>query len=275
MAKDIFIIIVSFCFVFSLQGQRQTRMSRTELGVMTGGMYYLGDLNPMQQFQNTQFSGGLLYRYNIHSRLSVRANLIYGNVKANDAQSKSMVLKNRNLNFSSSIFELAGGVEFNYMPFQIGHDRYKGTAYLLTEIGVFKMNPMTEYKGEQIALQPLGTEGQGTSLSSHKNYSLTQVCLPIGAGIKMTLGKRASLNVEFGLRKTFTDYLDDVHSDVYVDPVKLAAESGSLTVDLANRSLDGSRFGKRGTASSKDWYVFTGLMLTFKLGKPSNCFYHN
>lgn len=275
MTKYLLAFFILFGCSFALQSQRQTRLSRTELGIMIGGMYYFGDLNPMKQFQNTQFSGGFLYRFAIHSRLSVRANFIYGNVKADDAESKSVLQKNRNLNFSSSIYELTGGVEFNYMPFQIGHDRYKGTAYILTEIGIFKMNPMAEYKGEQIALQPLGTEGQGTSLSPRKNYSLTQICIPIGAGVKMTLGKRASLNVEFGLRKTFTDYLDDVHSDSYIDPAKLAKESGSITVDLANRSLDGSRYGKRGTASTKDWYVFTGLMLTFKLGKPSNCFYHN
>jgi hypothetical protein len=245
---------------------------------MVGGMYYLGDLNPMKQFYNTQPAAGLIYRFNVHSRLSIRGNFIYGNVGANDAQSSSLLLKNRNLNFKTSIFELAGGVEFNYLPFEIGHDKYKGTAYLLAELGVFHMNPKTSFNGEDIALQPLGTEGQGTILSSKNNYSLTQLCVPIGAGVRMTLGKRASLNVEFGLRKTFTDYLDDVHANSFVDPLKLADQSGGASSDvvaLSNRSLDGNIHGKRGTSASKDWYIFTGIMLTFKLGEKSTCFYHN
>ena len=273
MLKYIFI-----CFVFfglNLFAQRPTRLSRTEFGFLVGGMYYLGDLNPMQQFKNTQLAGGLMYRFNIHSRLSFRGNFICGNVMGDDSQSSSNLLKNRNLSFNSSIVELAGGFEFNYLPFEIGHDRYKGTAYILAELGFFHMNPMTKFEGDNIALQPLGTEGQGTSLTARKNYSLTQLCVPIGAGIRMSLGERASLNVEFGLRKTFTDYIDDVHSDTYIDPVKLESQNGSTAAALSNRSLDGSRFGKRGNSSTNDWYVFTGMMLTFKLGNPSNCFYHN
>ena len=140
------------------------------------------------------------------------------------------------------------------------------------------MNPTTHFNNEEINLQPLGTEGQGTSLSNKKNYSLIQLCIPIGAGIKMTLGKRSSLSLEFGLRKTFTDYLDDIHADNYVNPDKLADESGGITsntVGLSNRSLDNNSHGKRGTSATKDWYVFSGFMLTFKLGKKSTCFYHN
>ena len=275
MLKYKCILICCVFFGLNFYAQRATRLSRTEFGVMLGGMYYIGDLNPIQQFKNTQLAGGLMYRFNIHSRLSFRGNFIYGNIKGDDSKSSSSLLKNRNLNFNSSIVELAGGLEFNYLPFEIGHDRYKGTAYILTEIGFFHMNPMTKYEGGNIVLQPLGTEGQGTSLSSHKNYSLTQLCVPIGAGVRFSIGERASLNLEFGFRKTFTDYMDDVHSDTYIDPVKLESQNGSTSAELSNRSLDGSRFGKRGNSSTNDWYVFTGFMLTFKLGNPSNCFYHN
>ena len=36
-------------------------------------------------------------------------------------------------------------------------------------------NPKALYNGEWIELQPLGTEGQGTSLTSQKKYSLNQI----------------------------------------------------------------------------------------------------
>jgi len=277
MLKRVLSLFIVLVWSFITHAQRSTILSRSEFGFLVGGMYYLGDLNPMKQFENTQLAGGVMYRFNVHSRFSVRLNAIYGNVGADDSKSSELLLKNRNLNFKSSIFEIAGGVEFNYLPFAIGHKKYKGTAYLLAEIGMFRMNPTTMYKGDEIALQSIGTEGQGTKLSSAKNYSLNQLVVPLGAGVRITLGKRASLNVEFGLRKTFTDYLDDVHADNYVDPVKLADEGGgenSNNVALSNRSLNGDIHGKRGTSSTKDWYVFTGIMLTFKLGKASDCFYH-
>lgn len=255
-----------------VDAQFHTGRSRSELGFLIGGSYYIGDLNPVMPFRNTHLAGGLVYRYNVNARVAIRANLLYGNLSGDDSESDDPLFVDRNLNFHTDIYEVASGVEFNYFPFQLGHDRYKGTAYLLAELGVFRMNPKTYADdGSEIELQPLGTEGQGTSLNSRKHYSLTQISIPFGVGCKISLGKRASLNFEFGLRKTFTDYIDDVGSSSYVDPVQLAAESGPLVSSLSNRSLSGSRYGRRGDASTKDWYVFSGMMIMIRLGQPSIC----
>ena len=266
--KNLICIAVLFVGLNSY-GQFHTKMSRSELGLLVGASCYLGDLNPIMPYRNTHLAGGLVYRYNVHSRLSLRVNFMYAKVSADDAASSELVLQQRNLNFSSTIYELAAGVEFNYFPFQLGHDRYRGTAYILAEIGVFRMNPKTNYNGAEIELRPLGTEGQGTSLNKKGYYSLTQLCIPIGVGAKLSLGDRFGLNFEIGIRKTFTDYLDDVGSNSYVDADALAAESGPLSAELSNKS--GSVFGNRGNASTKDWYLFSGAMLTFRLGKPTNC----
>lgn len=262
--------IVLFLITLNTFGQRHTHASRSELGVLIGGSYYIGDLNPIMPYRNTHLAAGLVYRYNVHSRLSVRANLTYAEVSASDANSTSAALQQRNLSFSSTIYEFAAGVEFNYFPFQLGHDRYKGTAYVLAEIGVFMMNPTTiDNSGAEVELRALGTEGQGTSANSKGYYSLTQICIPLGVGAKLSLGKRMGLNFEMGIRKTFTDYLDDVGSDSYADPAVLALESGPLAAELSNRS--GDRYGTRGNSSTKDWYVFSGMMITISLGDPSNC----
>lgn len=254
-------------------GQFHNGKSRSELGVLIGGSYYYGDLNPIMPYRNTNLAAGILYRYNIHSRLSFRTNFTYGKVEGNDAQSKEALFQDRNLSFSSSIYELGAGFEFNYFPFQLGHDRYKGTAYLLAELALFRMNPKTTLDdGGEIELQPLGTEGQGSSLSTKGKYGLIQMAIPLGVGCKLSLGNAASLNFEFGIRKTFTDYLDDVGSGYYVDQTALAAENGPLAAELSNRSLSGSRYGKRGNSSTKDWYVFSGMMITFRLGQPGKCY---
>ncbi len=264
------IAILFVCWSFITFSQFHNGKSRSELGVMVGGSYYIGDLNQFAHFRNTHLALGVLYRYNVNPRLSVRANLTYGLVGGSDGRAKTESLKQRNLSFSSTIFELGAGVEFNYFPFQLGHDRYKGTAYLLAEIGVFQMNPKTNYNGQEVELRPLGTEGQGTSENSKGYYSLTQLCLPLGVGVKLSLGKVVGLNFEIGIRKTFTDYLDDVGSESYADPAVLAAENGPISAALSNRS--GNAYGNRGNSSTKDWYVFSGMMITFRLGKPSVCF---
>jgi len=271
-----FLIFIFFLIISGqrLVGQRHNFMSRSEIGFMGGGTYYIGDLNPSKQFQNTQIAGGLMFRHTIHSRFSIRASLLYGSVKADDALSNNLLLNNRNLSFSSSIFELSTNVEFTYLPFEVGHNKYKGTAYLTVGLGVFKMNPMTTYEGNNIALQPLGTEGQSSSLGASQSYSLNQLCIPFGIGVKGSLSKRLALSVEFGIRKTFTDYLDDVHSNTYVNTAQLSDVNGAISSSLSNRSLDGNNNGFRGDPSTKDWYIFSGVMLSIRLGDPSNCFYH-
>lgn len=270
--KIISLILILFLFNLSVFAQRVTGYSRSEFGFMVGQSYYLGDLNPFKQFENRHMAGGVIFRYNVNPRLALRFNGFYGKVSAADSNSTRDVIKNRNLSFESNIFEFAGGLEFNYFPFQVGHPRYKGSAYLLAQIGFFQMNPKSSYNGQNdIALQPLGTEGQNSNITGKNKYSLTQLCIPLGVGARLTFWKIGTLNLEFGIRKTFTDYLDDVHSDTYVDKAKLIEQSGPLSGVMSNRSLDGNQYGKRGNSATKDWYVFYGGMITFKLGRHSSC----
>ncbi len=262
----LFAFIVSFSFT-----QKQTFLSRSEIGLLLGGSYYIGDLNQYGHFKNTQPALSLLYRFNLNHRVAWRVNVSYGNVRASDNDARNQVIKNRNLNFSTNIFEAATGVEFNYFPFQFGHPRYNATAYLLAEIGVFAMNPVTNINGEKVELQPLGTEGQGSELSSKGHYSRTQLTIPLGFGFKASLGPRVSLGVEYAIRKTFTDYIDDVGSNRYVNTAELVEVNGPLAASLSNRSLDQSNYGKRGNSSTKDWYSFFGATITMRMGGPKKC----
>ena len=96
---------------------------------------------------------------------------------------------------SPRLQEVAAGLEFHYVPFQFGSSRYPATAYLLAQVGVFHMNPQTYYNNAWQDLQPLATEGQGTSINSQKPYNLYQLCLPLGMGVKVSLGKMATFNI--------------------------------------------------------------------------------
>jgi hypothetical protein len=114
------IIIIFFLIVgFNLKAQQPNFFSRSEIGVHVGSMYYIGDLNQFKPFYQSKLAGGFMYRFTVHSRLSLRVNYTVGNVEAFDSDSKKAMNINRNLHFNSRIRELAGGIEFNYFPFQI------------------------------------------------------------------------------------------------------------------------------------------------------------
>jgi hypothetical protein len=132
-------------------------------------------------------------------------------------------------------------------------------------------NPSTkDSAGTKVYLQPLSTEGQGF-YNGRKKYSLQQFSIPFGAGVRFSVSPNIRLAFEIGMRKTNTDYLDDV-STSYVDQNTLLANRGQLAVDLAFRG-DELKTGlsypaggsQRGKVENKDWYYFSGFILSIRL----------
>lgn len=264
------VVLGLFLTCFSPLSNGQAYKTSTEIGFYGGGSYYLGDLNLYEHFTNSRAAFGLIYRYNLSTRHSLRATAFYGTVYGNDADAKDQSLVNRNLSFQSHLLELAIGYEIDLFKYRINDMKYPISPYFFYQIAYTRMNPTTEFDGNEVALQPLGTEGQGTSISNKRNYSLNQLTIPLGIGVKMNLRKRVALSFEYGIRKTFTDYLDDV-SGSYVNSDILSAENGPLSATLANRSLTATNGMNRGNPGNKDWYVFYGVMLTFKPFKYDVC----
>ncbi|MGM0478761.1 MAG: DUF6089 family protein [Bacteroidota bacterium] len=255
-------------------GQSENFRSRSSFGIMGGGSYYIGDLNPYYHFRRTKLAAGAIYRFSLNSRISLRGTLRYGSVEGYDSDADDELQQMRNLSFQSEIIELAGGIEFHYKNYKLGNPKYFFTPYLSVDLGVFQMNPTTNYQGEPIELQPLGTEGQGSSLSENDPYPLLQLVVPLGVGVKVNLGERAALSLEYGIRKTFTDYLDDVGEGNYVSKTELTQENGNIATRLSDRStVPGGMTGSRGNSATNDWYSMFGVMLSFALGDPDECFY--
>lgn len=270
-------LLIALLIVISTNAQQRTFASKSELGVFMGGSYYTGELNRMGHFQQMDFAGGVLYRFNVNPRFSLRFNLFYGNVNGDDSKSPYAYQQNRNLHFKSPITELATGFEFNYFQYEISSKQFWITSYMFGGIGGFQMNPQAKYNGEWMELRPLGTEGQGSRLSNEERYSLTQLCIPMGIGVKFNVANRVAISFEYGLRKTFTDYIDDVSGN-YVDKHLFALENGTIAAELSDRSLQPLGHGetntgyRRGDPNNNDWYSFFGMMVTFQLGKPSQCY---
>jgi len=253
-----------------------------EIGVFGGGAYYIGDLNPYAHFNQTNYAVGIVYRSNFdNERIALRIQAIYGQVAGNDAFSNDLNQLNRNLNFSSSILEIGPLIEINFIDYIVGdlsRKKFKfQTFYLLAGINYFKMNPLGNYQGEAIELQPLATEGQETSQNpSVKRYQLNQISIPLGVGYKFNVTKRFAISLEYGIRKTFTDYLDDV-SGRYPDLQLLSQEAGQLSAYMSDRTLNEEGYNdmnygmSRGNSKNKDWYSFFGAIISFRIFDHETC----
>jgi len=269
LKKQFFIFIITLFLGIPLFAQKNTKSA--EIGVFLGGSYYIGDLNPLHHFNEfTKPAGGIIFRYNFNPRLAARANVLVGSIQGDDSYSNSVGQQQRNLNFKSPITEGSVQLEFNFLDYQIGNEKRKFTPYIFFGLGVFQFNPQGEFNGNWVALQPLGTEGQGLQGgASKKKYKLVQMSIPFGVGVKANLSKSIGLSIEWGMRKTFTDYLDDV-SKRYYDPVLIAAARGTTAATMSDKSIgtdpNYTNTGRqRGNSTTKDWYSFAGIVLSFKL----------
>ena len=272
--KKVFVLFLGSCMLVNAAFAQKS----SEIGLFLGCSFYLGDLNPNGFFnQFTRFAGGGIYRYNFNNRVAARVNLLFGTVTADDAQSPSASQRQRNLNFKSPIDELSVQMEFNFLEYEIGNPKHSFSPYIFAGAGVFKMNPKGNAGAGWVALQPLGTEGQGTPANHTAPYHLIQPCIPFGLGIKTSFSKGVCLSIEWGMRKTFTGYIDDVNK-TYVDPsvlMEYRGVNGPMSVAFADRSLSADKAADAGTQRGNgkdDWYSFAGIILSIRInGHHQKC----
>lgn len=247
---------------------------RSEFGAMGGCSFYLGDLNQARLFKDVHPAGGFMFRYNLSPRWAVKADFLFGKISSSDIGTDHST---RNLSFSSPLTEFSAEAELNFLKLynQIGKNRF--SPYIFAGITLFSFNPKAELNGVVYDLQSLGTEGQGLEGGADKRYSLTNVAIPFGIGIKFTMGRYFSIGAEWGFRYTFTDYLDDV-STVYYDNDLLRAQRGDVVGDLADRTMElvdpitglnlpaNTAGTQRGNVTNNDLYSFVGVFFTVKFG---------
>jgi hypothetical protein len=231
---------------------------------------YIGDLQSKAyttQQSHGSFGAGL--QYDVTGHFSLLSNLTYGRISAADSYSQKADLRARNLSFESVIGEWNLLAEYNILDLQ----SHRLTPYVFVGLAVFHFNPYAyDTTGKKVYLRPLSTEGEGLAqYPGRKPYSLTQLSIPFGGGIKFRISDRVILAYEIGLRRTSTDYLDDV-SRTYVSEAALLAAKGPEAVEMAYRGNEvkgGAAYPPdgtvRGNPKRKDWYYMSGLRVTIAL----------
>jgi hypothetical protein len=299
MKKITLLILTGSILLPTLLFSQSSRWKRTryELVAGVGATSFMGDLGGgdkashfVSDFNFTSqrplLSAGL--RYKILEPLAAKGTISYGWVSGSDEKSDNIYRLNRNLSFRSPIVEFATQVEFSIIKEPVSH-RYslrrrkkfslqslQVNTYLFVGVAGFWFNPKgiddgPGGTGEWVALQPLGTEGQGL-MEGREKYSRIQLAIPLGIGMKYNITRQISLGVEFGARYTFTDYIDDV-STTYIDNKWLASKD-AMAARMADKSdplvLINGTGDQRGEAKYNDFYMFSLITVAYKLQTGRN-----
>ena len=194
--------------------------------------------------------------------------------------------KQRNLDFKTTILE--GYIAVEVFPTMLlnRQSEYEPRLrpYGLAGIGIFHFNPkgsLTDAAGNKswYYLHPLRLEGQGMPEYPYSQpYKLTQLNIPLGAGLKYFVTDRINVSMEVLYRKTFTDYIDDV-STKYIDPANytkyLTAQDATLAYKLSDKSIGIIYPGmtrypagtQRGDTKNGDTYFSVVMKIGVRLGE--------
>lgn len=300
MRKLLLLILISL-LLSSLSNAQKWKRNRIEYSFGIGATNFLGDLGGRDQigtngimdfeYRATRYALGFGYRYQLANDWYAKGNIYYALVSGNDNLTKEPYRAARQLNFKSNIVELSGQLEYMLIKQKSGHlYRLRGVrgkswfrfeVYLLGGIGGIWFDPYGERNGSWYRLKPLHTEGQGLPGGpvQYKGYSLV---IPYGVGIRRNLGGSArsqhfgswSLCMELTMRKTFSDYVDDVSTYYYNDGGSNAiaaayGEEAGYFHDPSGVYTNGG-FGdlqQRGDHTDNDAYMMGIISINYKPAK--------
>jgi hypothetical protein len=203
-----------------------------EVGVFLGGSNYIGDVGPTTYIAPGEPAFGILYKWNKSARHAYRFSYTRSKINSNDIDSEEPSRTQRAYHFENSVKEVSLGLEFNFFDFNLHESERKISPYVYSGISYFRYDELYVEAGE-----------------TKKEKVANSFAIPMILGIKSNITSRLILALEVGARYTLTDNLDGSNPN--------------------NENLQPLQFGN---INNNDWYVFSGLTLTYTFGeKPCYC----
>lgn len=203
-----------------------------EVGVFLGGSNYIGDVGPTDYIAPNEPALGILYKWNRSPRHAWRFSYMQSEITSNDRDSENPGRYQRGYSFKNSIKEVSLGLEFNFFDFNLHDVKRKFTPYVYSGVSYFAYDELFVVGGE-----------------TKVDYTDGALAIPMTVGVKSNIMPHLILGVEIGARYTFTDNLDGNNPK--------------------NENFEVLKFGN---INNNDWYVFTGITLTYTFGnKPCYC----
>lgn len=206
-----------------------------EIGGMVGGTNYIGDIGKTNYINPNNFAVGGILKWNRSARHSFRASLLVAKLTGDDAKSGNSRREQRGYSFENIVKEVSIGMEYTFWDFNVHSQKSISTPYLYTGITYLMYDAL--YK-------------KGNNTIS-KDSNAGSFAIPMVVGYKANISSNAMIGFEIGARYTFTDNLDGSNP---------------------KKDFQGDEGVRFGNINNNDWYVFTGVTVTFAFGrKPCYC----
>jgi len=206
-----------------------------EVGLFAGGANMIGDVGSTTYISPSEPAFGGVFKWNKSKRYAWRGTVVYGEFAADDSKSNVNARQERGYTIDNSVLEFSAGLEVNFVDYNLHQLGAAFTPYLYTGLTYFRYN--YQYFEDDNLQEIFQTDGS--------------FAIPMTVGFKYRLSQFFILGAEIGARYTLTDNLDASNPE------------GS--------NFESFRFGN---ILNNDWYVFSGITLTYTFGRKlcSDCF---
>lgn len=207
-----------------------------EVGLFLGGSNYIGDIGARNFIFISSPAFGLVYKKNIKTRYSLRGSIMYSKIINKNYNGDNNRFRTF-LSIENDIYEFSTGVEFNFFEFNLYDQVQYITPYVYFGINYFQYNLFVINKQKPLIVQKYG-----------KTESFS---IPMTLGLKFKVVPQFVIGAEVGARYALTDNIDGSN------PIGEFSENPLL---------------QHGASYNNDWYVFTGITLSFTFGRlPCYC----
>jgi hypothetical protein len=229
MKQILVVFLIGFLAVEAL-GQQSV-----DVGLFGGAGTYFGDMTKINFAKSVKPAYGGFVRYNFNPRYALRFNVISGTIGAD-----GLFVSNQ-WSFSKNVTDISLQFEFNYLKYIVGDKPTPYSTYLFWGIGMQTYN----YEMNPTKLNPIVDPSY--IAKADLSGPVISPTIPFGMGFKLNLTERIGLGIEGGLRKTFSDKLDNLD-----DP-------------LSYTTADDVKIKYTDLMHNNDWTAYMGVHLVYKL----------
>lgn len=229
MKRLLVLFMVAFLAVEAL-GQQSV-----DIGIMGGAGTYFGDMTKMEMNKSINPAYGGFLRFNFNPRYALRFNVINGTMGAQGE------FESKPWDFNKNVLDISLHFEFNYLKYIVGNRETHWSTYLFGGLG---MQTYT-YKRDDARLS--GIVDPSYFANADFSGSVISPTIPFGLGFKYNLSRRWGIALEGGLRKSFSDKLDDLD-----DPLSYLDNQG-IQVKYTDQF------------HNNDWTSYTTVHLVYKV----------
>ena len=205
---------------------------KNEFGIFVGGSNYIGDIGSTTYINPSSYAIGFMYRKNFNKRISARAKINTVNIIGDDLKSSVGFRNVRMKYFENTILDFGLGIDFNFLDFDLTESSFQMSPYFSTGISYISFNNYDD------GLPPTIPPALPIELDKKKS-----IAIPITLGYKIKPNNNLIYAIEVTANHSFTDNIDG--SDELLPAF--------------------------GSSLSNDWYVYSGITITYIFGKKICC----